>query len=270
MINGWTRTCQGQSKMHKNKRDANTKHRLRQQERIEKKWHEEIPEKIVIEESCTSMERAGKMLEDVLPTTATKQTERWGAGQHNNKNQRNVVPSREWYAILYEPNVDLKIWQVHGRRHQTNTTTKKKQQQPVMCTSTTRCRKRSSTHCGTAKRRTTAYALSRPRTRKTKRRNDVGTSFDGMETNSMWREVLQDALRHDEHEPTIETIESRAQAIDEASANAQDMRTLYTKVMMSIGCPDGVLRTRPRTGGFMGHPVVCKAFGHTFQRPVAE
>ena len=177
-----------------------------------------------------------------------------------------IVPSRAWVAILYEPSKDFNIWQVHGRPHQTKTTT----QQTVMCTSTARCRKRTSTRCGTAKRRTTANPLSRTRTRKTKRRNDVGTSFDGMETDNMWSEVLQYALRHDKHEPTIETIESRAQATDEASANAQDMRTRYTKAMMSIGCPDGVLRTRPRTGGFMGHPVVCKAFGHTFQRPVAE
>ena len=32
--------------------------------------------------------------------------------------------------------------------------------------------------------------------------------------------------------------------------------------MMRIGCLNGVLRTRPRTGGIMGHPVGCKAFDH--------
>ena len=79
-----------------------------------------------------------------------------------------------------------------------------------MCTSAW-CRKRSSTRCGRAKRRTTAYALSRTRTRKTKERNDVGTSFDDMESDSIWRELLQDVLRHDDPElSSAECVEALA------------------------------------------------------------
>ena len=49
------------------------------------------------------------MLEDVLLITATQKMERWVGGQHINRVQRNVVLSRAWYAILYDPNNDLKM-----------------------------------------------------------------------------------------------------------------------------------------------------------------
>ena len=48
-------------------------------------------------------------------------------------------------------------------------------------------------------------------------------------------------------EATIQTIALRTQDTDEADGDAHLLQTLYTEAIISIACPDGVVRTSPRT-----------------------